>query len=180
MAAAFRPQATPASHSSRTLTINSTPTADPADPTASSDPSQPVAGPSDPDQVGVLRLRGRGPQGQRVQWTGETVDNEMLGRKKSKICCIYHKPKPFDESSDESDESDSSIGSADSRQARPARRRHHHHHHDECDHGAGQGGGGTTREAGGGAATELERPPTPPQPNAYERPGAAKGKGKAP
>ncbi|AHL30100.1 protein phosphatase inhibitor [Encephalitozoon intestinalis ATCC 50506] len=25
----------------------------------------------------------------RVTWTKETVDNEGLGKKKSKICCIY-------------------------------------------------------------------------------------------
>lgn len=35
----------------------------------------------------------------RVVWSDETVDNEGLGRKSSKICCIYHKPKAFDESS---------------------------------------------------------------------------------
>lgn len=72
-------------------------------------------------------------------WTENTVDNEGLGRKKSKskhhplpfglpglfvdlcfadicvirggiVCCIYHKPKAFGESSDESSSSSSSDG----------------------------------------------------------------------
>lgn len=38
-----------------------------------------------------------------VVWTEDTVDNEFLGKKSSKKCCIYHKPRAFDESSSESD-----------------------------------------------------------------------------
>ena len=98
------------------------------------------------EDVGILRLRAdeNGAQAgssrpRRVVWTEETVDNEGLGRKKSKskhhlplpppvsalkeqqltvnlcektVCCIYHKPKAFDESSDES--SSSSSDSSDS------------------------------------------------------------------
>jgi protein phosphatase 1 regulatory subunit 11 len=42
-----------------------------------------------------------------VQWTEETVDNEFLNRKKSKICCIYEKPKTHpDDTSSESSDSD--------------------------------------------------------------------------
>jgi len=41
----------------------------------------------------------------KLQWTEDTVDNEGLGKKKSKCCCQYTKPKQnFDESSDESDD----------------------------------------------------------------------------
>ena len=29
----------------------------------------------------------------KVKWSEDTVDNEGKGKKKSKICCIYHKPK---------------------------------------------------------------------------------------
>eukprot|EP00468_Gymnochlora_sp_CCMP2014_P008204 CAMPEP_0167760680 /NCGR_PEP_ID=MMETSP0110_2-20121227/11720_1 /TAXON_ID=629695 /ORGANISM="Gymnochlora sp., Strain CCMP2014" /LENGTH=113 /DNA_ID=CAMNT_0007647217 /DNA_START=17 /DNA_END=358 /DNA_ORIENTATION=- len=39
-----------------------------------------------------------------ILWTNETIDNEFLNKKSSKICCIYHKPRAFDES--DSDESD--------------------------------------------------------------------------
>lgn len=41
----------------------------------------------------------------KVKFTDQTVDNEGMGRKKSKCCCIYHKPHNFDQSSD-SDDSD--------------------------------------------------------------------------
>ena len=58
--------------------------------------------------VGVLQLRATGNTSKRVVWSEETVDNEGMGKKKSKICCIYHKPKAFDESSDESSASDDS------------------------------------------------------------------------
>ncbi len=39
-----------------------------------------------------------------VTWTEETVDNEHMGKLKSKICCVYHRPRlnPDDPSSDES------------------------------------------------------------------------------
>jgi len=29
--------------------------------------------------------------GKKIKWTNETVDNELLGRKKSKCCCIFVK-----------------------------------------------------------------------------------------
>ncbi|GAA5821015.1 hypothetical protein JCM11251_001921 [Rhodosporidiobolus azoricus] len=192
MATAFRPQPTPAAHGSRTMTATSTPT-----PEAGSSSGGGEEGPSGEREgvVGVLKLRGRGPMGQRVQWTEETVDNETLGRKKSKICCIYHKPKAFDESSDESSgssgddagDSDSSAGSLDSRSSAAARRRsrrsvrrHHHHHHDgPCEHGeGGEGESGAVRK-NGGSSTVLEQPKEKPEPNAYERSGGGGGKGKA-
>ncbi|ORX35793.1 phosphatase inhibitor-domain-containing protein [Kockovaella imperatae] len=84
---------------SRTMTIEAT--------------QQPESGPSEPHHraldsnhtVGVLKLRGAPVRKQRVMWTDETVDNEGMGKKKSKICCIYHRPKAYDESSTESDSS---------------------------------------------------------------------------
>jgi len=38
-----------------------------------------------------------------VHWDADTFDNEGLGRKSSKRCCIFHKKKAFDESDTESD-----------------------------------------------------------------------------
>lgn len=55
--------------------------------------------------------RSRGP---RVRWDESVVDNEGMGKKSSKVCCIYHAPKAVDESSDESDSSSSSSSSDDS------------------------------------------------------------------
>ena len=40
----------------------------------------------------------------QVSWTQETIDNENLGRKKSKCCCVYVKPKSFGESDTESED----------------------------------------------------------------------------
>mmetsp|Transcript_26990 Transcript_26990/g.37676 ORF Transcript_26990/g.37676 Transcript_26990/m.37676 type:complete len:129 (+) Transcript_26990:37-423(+) len=45
-----------------------------------------------------------GKQDKGIEWTKDTVDNEFLNKKSSKICCVYHKPRRFDES--DSDESD--------------------------------------------------------------------------
>mmetsp|Transcript_889 Transcript_889/g.1455 ORF Transcript_889/g.1455 Transcript_889/m.1455 type:complete len:148 (-) Transcript_889:398-841(-) len=47
----------------------------------------------------VLRLPLRKKQ---VQWSETTHNNEHEGKKTSKICCIFHKKRAFDESSSES------------------------------------------------------------------------------
>lgn len=64
----------------------------------------------------VLRLgaseREHSQNDRRVSWAEDVIDNEHLGRKSSKCighlallmvgCCIYHKPREWDESSEES------------------------------------------------------------------------------
>lgn len=99
----LRPNLRNPNDSSRTLTL---------DPTE----SQPIASTSrqsgDEKEAAeepsvVLRLRGGPVTNRRIRWDEEVVDNEGLGRKKSKICCIYHKPKEFGESSSESSSSSS-------------------------------------------------------------------------
>ncbi|KAI8447582.1 phosphatase inhibitor-domain-containing protein [Phakopsora pachyrhizi] len=87
----------PANHGSRTVTITTN--------------DEEVNG-DQPQAPATLRLRARPLQSTRqshprVQWEDNVVDNEGLGRKKSKVCCIYKKPRAFDESSDESGDSDS-------------------------------------------------------------------------
>jgi hypothetical protein len=42
----------------------------------------------------------------RVSWTNDTVDNEFLNKKKSKCCCVYSRPRNFDESSSDDDNED--------------------------------------------------------------------------
>ncbi|KAI9739378.1 MAG: Type 1 phosphatases regulator ypi1 [Claussenomyces sp. TS43310] len=55
-----------------------------------------------------------------IQWAESVIDNEGLGRKSSKVCCIYHAPKGIDESSDESSsDENSSDDSEDDGSARP-------------------------------------------------------------
>ncbi|OLY83446.1 Type 1 phosphatases regulator ypi1 [Smittium mucronatum] len=70
---------------------------------------------SSPVPDGVLYLRGLSThddqEGQsarpRVRWTSDTVDNEHMGKKKSKVCCIFKKQRNWDES--DSEDSDSSC-----------------------------------------------------------------------
>ncbi|KAG0222986.1 phosphatase inhibitor-domain-containing protein [Mortierella sp. GBAus27b] len=121
-----------ASHGSRTITINQT-----------------EAEEEDADDVhGVLELTGEA-NTRRVQWDDNVVDNEHMGKKKSKICCIFKRQKEFGESSDESSsDSDSSSGSesdggpvsSNSGKGKKASKEndgpcdhsdpnHHHHHH---------------------------------------------------
>ncbi len=45
----------------------------------------------------------------QVVWAEDVVDNEGAGKKSSKICCVYHKPRAFGESSSE-DSSDCECG----------------------------------------------------------------------
>jgi len=54
----------------------------------------------------VLKLSKAKPK-QRIKWTDDTVDNEGLGKRKSKSCCQYKKPRAhLDESSDSDSDSD--------------------------------------------------------------------------
>ena len=140
-----------------------------------------TSAPTQPDGL-VLRLRGHTPspvseettdneggegsgtrRRRRIQWAEDVIDNEGLGRKKSKVCCIFHKNKPVGESSSEEDSSSSDDSDAspsdDDGAARPAgggrgrrkgRRQEHNHKHNH-DEGCGDGG---------------HRKPSP---NAYER-----------
>ncbi|KAJ7614034.1 phosphatase inhibitor-domain-containing protein [Roridomyces roridus] len=140
-----------------------------------------TGGPSNPeDPIGALHLTGGAPRRSRprVAWDEGVVDNEGCGRKSSKICCIYHKPKRFDESSDEdsSDSDGDSDSSVDDGRARRSNNsnsnRHQHSHHHEHDHG----GAGAVRDPSSSSVTELEEPS---RPNAYETvPAGKKGKGK--
>ncbi|KAF9055493.1 hypothetical protein BDZ89DRAFT_922657, partial [Hymenopellis radicata] len=114
---------------------------------------------SSPPPAGSLRLRGakRKP---RVAWSEDTVDNEGCGRKSSKICCIYHKPKRFDESSDEDSSSDDDGG------ARPIHRHSRHCNHDDSE----------AQKSGDDGSTVYEEHS---EPNAYEADPSKKGKGRA-
>lgn len=44
------------------------------------------------------------PKSKGIKWDESTaIDNEHMGKKSSKICCIYHKPREYDESDSEDD-----------------------------------------------------------------------------
>ncbi|XP_069775447.1 E3 ubiquitin-protein ligase PPP1R11 [Narcine bancroftii] len=59
----------------------------------------------------TIRLRKRKTH-KKVEWSSDTVDNEHLGRRSSKCCCIYEKPRAFGESSSESEDEDVGCGNA--------------------------------------------------------------------
>jgi len=117
---------------------------------------------------GTLVLRAEPAEERHIQWAEDVVDNEGMGRKSSKVCCIYHKPRTVDESSDDSSDSSSSDSDSDSGDdggARPiggnrnrGRPHNHRHRHDGDD----SGGGGTGK--GKGKAKARKR-----SPNAYEK-----------
>uniref|UniRef100_A0A8R1HQC8 E3 ubiquitin-protein ligase PPP1R11 n=1 Tax=Caenorhabditis japonica TaxID=281687 RepID=A0A8R1HQC8_CAEJA len=58
-----------------------------------------------PDERLVLHLGTQPATSERrhVVWATETVDNEGMGKKKSKCCCIYKKPKNWQDSSSDED-----------------------------------------------------------------------------
>jgi len=64
-----------------------------------------------------------------ISWDAGVVDNENMGKKSSKCCCIYNKPKAVGESSSESEESDNETNSYE-KSKRYKKKRNHHHHHD--------------------------------------------------
>lgn len=51
----------------------------------------------------TIRLKKRR---KKVAWRSDTVDNEGMGKKSSKCCCIYRKPHQFNESSSDSEKED--------------------------------------------------------------------------
>ncbi|KAI9785771.1 MAG: hypothetical protein M1839_008788 [Geoglossum umbratile] len=120
---------------------------------------------------GTLRLRGASTDERRVMWAEDVVDNEGMGKKKSKVCCIYHKPRAVGESSEEDSSSSDSSSESDSDPGTPHNNRQRKH----CDRQHGGDGCGHDRGAGKGKgkgkARERKR-----SPNAYEKMPKSSGK----
>ncbi|XP_041481950.1 E3 ubiquitin-protein ligase PPP1R11-like [Lytechinus variegatus] len=75
----------------------------------------------------TLKLR-KPKSDKKVNWKTGVVDNEHMGRKKSKCCCIYNKPRMFGESSSSSEgESDD-----DCKLCRKQQKKNYSKHKDEC------------------------------------------------
>ncbi|KAF2239250.1 hypothetical protein EV356DRAFT_528525 [Viridothelium virens] len=131
----------------------------------------PVNSTSNPS--GTLRLRAVSTENRHIKWAEDVVDNEGMGKKSSKVCCIYHKPREVGESSDE-DSSDSSSDESDSEpdtsRAHPrgqglGRRQHHQHDTPELSEGqAGTDGGEGSEEQPRKQARSKQA-----RPNAYEK-----------
>ncbi len=82
-------------------------------------------------------------QRRRVSWATETVDNEGMGRKKSKCCCIYQKPRNWDESSEEDENEDDDCKNCrghrkndynSMRDGKDKMHEHNHQHHHDHNH----------------------------------------------
>merc|ERR1712050_445313 len=94
------------------------------------------------DTVPTLRLTAETSSSQPrrgIRWTEDTVDNEHLGRKSSKKCCIFHKPKadPRDSTSEESDSSDEDVNAYErlpKHQKRAMKKKKAHKHGAGCNH----------------------------------------------
>ncbi|KAJ7608811.1 phosphatase inhibitor-domain-containing protein [Roridomyces roridus] len=163
-----RPGTSSPGDGSRTITITN------------AQPEEDAAGPSNvEDPIGALHLTGGGaPRRSRphVAWSEDVVDNEGCGRKSSKICCIYDKPRRFDESSDEDSSDSDSDSDIDDGRARRSRSHQHSHSHDHPHRPVDGDAGGVLRDPQSSSVTQLEQPS---EPNAYERgPYGKKGKGK--
>ncbi|XP_040607430.1 E3 ubiquitin-protein ligase PPP1R11-like [Mesocricetus auratus] len=65
---------------------------------------------SEPENQSLtIKLQERKPE-KKIEWTTDTVDNEHMGRRSSKCCCICEKPRAFSESSTESEEDEERCG----------------------------------------------------------------------
>ena len=124
--------------------------------------TQTNAGPSIP--IPTLRLRAERGERRHIQWAEDVIDNEGMGKKKSKVCCIYHKPKEPGESDSDSDSSSSDGSDNDDepdlsraqKTGGPSRGRCRRHEHD-CN-------GERYRSESKGKGKERQA-----SPNAYER-----------
>ncbi|XP_050697291.1 E3 ubiquitin-protein ligase PPP1R11-like [Eriocheir sinensis] len=68
------------------------------------DPEPITLGAEEQVSSGVVRLKLHKPRAKKVSWTNDTVDNEHMGKKKSKCCCVYVKPHELEVSSSDSDD----------------------------------------------------------------------------
>ncbi|KAJ5159217.1 uncharacterized protein N7500_008868 [Penicillium coprophilum] len=106
----------------------------------------------------------------RIRWSEDVVDNEGLGKKSSKVCCIYHKARPVGESSSEESSSSSSESDSESeddrRTARVNRARHTHSHNGaHGDHTSHPDEGCRPEDHRSKPKTKRRKP----SPNAYEK-----------
>ncbi|KAF3385571.1 Type 1 phosphatases regulator ypi1 [Penicillium rolfsii] len=133
--------------------------------------------------TGTLRLRAEDTPdttaepspSRRIRWSEDVVDNEGMGKKSSKVCCIYHKARPVGESSSE----ESSSSSSDSDSESDTDRRNHMAHRHSHPRGRRPSGENEADPSADAAAVEgccsdhhqqkIKRRRRKPSPNAYEK-----------
>ncbi|KAJ5589514.1 hypothetical protein N7537_012192 [Penicillium hordei] len=132
--------------------------------------------------IPTLRLRAEAPtdtseatsSSRRIRWSEDVVDNEGMGKKSSKVCCIYHKARPVGESSSEESSSSSSESDSESeddrRTARVNQARHTHSHNGRDPHGEREHASHPDQGCcPGDQKSKLKRNRRKPSPNAYEK-----------
>lgn len=125
------------------------------------------SGPSSQQPSATLHLRASAEpeedSSSHVRWAEDVVDNEGMGKKSSKVCCIYHKPHEPGDSDDESssseEDSDSEPDLSRAQRAGGGKGKGRRGHDHDRDHGEGAG-------SGKGKGKGRDRKPSP---NAYER-----------
>ncbi|KOS40084.1 hypothetical protein ACN38_g9074 [Penicillium nordicum] len=109
----------------------------------------------------------------RIRWSEDVVDNEGMGKKSSKVCCIYHKARPVGESSSEESSSSSSESDSESeddrRTARVNRTRHTHSHNGARDEREHKHTGSCGEDHKSKSKSKSKRSRRKPSPNAYEK-----------
>ena len=55
----------------------------------------------------ILILKIRNTKQKKITWHESVIDNEHMNKRKSNICCIFHKKQDFSDSSCDEDTSDS-------------------------------------------------------------------------
>lgn len=126
--------------------------------------------------TGTLRLRAEDDASdardetptRHIRWRQDVVDNEGMGKKSSKVCCIYHKTRPVGESSSESESSESESSDSDSDRTGAAKskkncRRNNH------DQSGSQKSPERARTPGEHGRDGEKRQRRKPSPNAYEK-----------
>ncbi|KAL4930021.1 PPP1R11/YPI1 family protein [Aspergillus undulatus] len=105
----------------------------------------------------------------RIRWSEDVVDNEGMGKKSSKVCCIYHKTRPVGESSSESEssDSDSSDSDDDSKTGNANARRNCRHHNHDRDAASKSPERGRAHDGHSRSSEKGQR--KKPSPNAYEK-----------
>lgn len=68
----------------------------------------------------------------KIQWQEGTVDNENMGKKSSKCCCVYKKPRMFGESSSEEDSDSENEDKCKGPKNYHKRSKNNKHKHDDC------------------------------------------------
>lgn len=63
----------------------------------------PTTNEGQPSESATIRLKKKK---KKVKWRTDTIDNEGMGKKSSKCCCVYQKPHGFGESSSDSEQDD--------------------------------------------------------------------------